>query len=231
MEKQYIKIENIPAIIWGEKSDKVYIFVHGKMGRKEDASHFAEYAKSKGYQTISFDLPEHGERKNEDYPLMVWNAVDDLKTVYNFVSENWKAINLYACSIGAYFSLLSYKGYKIEKSLFQCPLLDMEKLIKNMMLWFNITEEQLQKEKEIPTPMGETLYWDYYVYTKEHQIEKWDSKTYIIYPSKDNLTERNTVDNFVQKYSANLTIIEDAEHYFTDIKYSQQLDNWLEKNI
>ncbi len=26
-----INIGNIPAILWGESSDKIYIFVHGKM--------------------------------------------------------------------------------------------------------------------------------------------------------------------------------------------------------
>ena len=41
--------------------EKVYIHVHGKMSRKEYAEAFAEIAEKKGYQTISFDLPEHGE--------------------------------------------------------------------------------------------------------------------------------------------------------------------------
>lgn len=39
-----IKINDIPAIVWGEKSDKVYLFVHGKMSSKESAEAFAEIA-------------------------------------------------------------------------------------------------------------------------------------------------------------------------------------------
>lgn len=39
-----IKINDIPAIVWGEKSDKVYLFVHGKMSSKESAEVFAEIA-------------------------------------------------------------------------------------------------------------------------------------------------------------------------------------------
>ena len=31
-----IKINDIPAIIWGEKSNKVFIAVHGNMSNKED---------------------------------------------------------------------------------------------------------------------------------------------------------------------------------------------------
>lgn len=35
-----------------------------KNGNKEEALFFADIAERKGYQTISFDLPSHGERKN-----------------------------------------------------------------------------------------------------------------------------------------------------------------------
>lgn len=51
MKAQSIKINTIPAIIWGEKSDKIYINVHGKMSCKEQAESFAEIAEKKGYQT------------------------------------------------------------------------------------------------------------------------------------------------------------------------------------
>ena len=36
MKKERIKINNIPTIIWGEKSPKVYIAIHGNMSNKED---------------------------------------------------------------------------------------------------------------------------------------------------------------------------------------------------
>ena len=52
-------IGKIPVIIWETKSDKAYIYVHGKMSDKESAETFARIAENKGYQTISFDLPEH----------------------------------------------------------------------------------------------------------------------------------------------------------------------------
>lgn len=68
-----IRINNIPAIIWGEKSDKVYLFVHGKMSSKEAAEEVAKIAEQKGYQTISFDLPQHGERTEESARCDIWN--------------------------------------------------------------------------------------------------------------------------------------------------------------
>ena len=55
MEK--FAVEDIPSVLWGEPSDKIYIYVHGKQGYKEYAEAFAKVAEEKGYQTLSFDLP------------------------------------------------------------------------------------------------------------------------------------------------------------------------------
>ena len=65
MKTKKIKINNIPSIIWGEKSSKVFIAIHGNMSNKEDKviEILANKVTNKGYQLISFDLPEHGERK------------------------------------------------------------------------------------------------------------------------------------------------------------------------
>ena len=71
-------LAKIPVIIWSVESDKVFIYVHGKMSNKESAELFASIAQSMGYQTISFDLPEHGERKDENYRCDVFNGVFDL---------------------------------------------------------------------------------------------------------------------------------------------------------
>ncbi len=57
MKTEKFYIGNIPVIVWGEWSEKVYLYVHGKMARKEEAAEFAEIAKSSGWQTVSFDLP------------------------------------------------------------------------------------------------------------------------------------------------------------------------------
>jgi len=48
----------------------------------------------------------------------------------------------------------------------------MERLIQNMMKWFSVSEQQLKEKQKIPTPMGETLYWDYYCYVKANLIAK-----------------------------------------------------------
>jgi hypothetical protein len=63
MVKNTLKINGIPAILWGRPSDKLFIAVHGHMSHKEDEiiTIFVDEAIKKGYQVLSFDLPEHGE--------------------------------------------------------------------------------------------------------------------------------------------------------------------------
>ena len=125
-----IKISNIPALVWGESSDKVYLCVHGKMSSKESVQELAEIAAQKGYQTISFDLPQHGERINENKRCDIWNGIHDLNLISSYVFSNWSEVSLYACSMGAYFSLNAYNRLNIKKCLFQSPILDMEYLIR-----------------------------------------------------------------------------------------------------
>jgi hypothetical protein len=86
MRKEEIKIGNIPALLYGANSKKLYIFVHGRYSNKEEAENFSMIATENGCQVISFDLPEHGERKNENYDCTIQNAIHDLKEIYFFHS-------------------------------------------------------------------------------------------------------------------------------------------------
>ena len=89
MRHEKLMIEGIPAILWGNPSDKIYIHVHGKMSRKEYAESFAELAGKEGYQTLSFDLPEHGERTDRSYRCDVWNGKKDLNIIADYVFAKW----------------------------------------------------------------------------------------------------------------------------------------------
>lgn len=231
MTNKLLKIKHIPAILWGEKSDKLYIFVHGKMSCKEDAAEFAKIAAEKGCQVLSFDLPEHGDRKGEDTPCDVWNGVSDLNVIGEYAGQNWNDVNLCACSLGAYFSLLAYNHYPMKSCLFLSPLLDMERLIQNMMKWFNVSEEMLREQQKVPTPMGETLDWNYYCYVREHPITKWDIPTAVLYGSEDNLTERDVVDGFVKRFGCDFTVMQGGEHYFHTEEQLDFLRKWYEKQI
>lgn len=56
----------------------------------------------------------------------------------------------------------------------------MERPIHNMMTWANVTNDELKAKMEIETTFGETLSWNYYQFVKNHPINFWESKTFIL---------------------------------------------------
>lgn len=230
MKKTRIEIENIPALVWGEESEKVYLCVHGKMSSKESAEGIAEIAAQRGYQTISFDLPEHGERKNEPLRCDIWNGMHDLAVIAKYVFARWKEVSLYACSLGAYFCLNAYNEYPIKHCLFQSPIMDMEYLIKQMMLWFDISEERLETEKEIDTPI-DIMSWKYYQYAKEHPVRKWEIPTHILFAGRDTLQSAEIAKNFAKRFRCELTISEKSDHPFMEAGDEEIVAQWLRDHI
>lgn len=234
METKRIKINNIPSIIWGEKSSKVFIAIHGNMSNKEDKviEILANKVTNKGYQLISFDLPEHGERKiDTNYLCKVQNCVNDLKQIIEYAKVNYNEINIWACSIGAYFSLLAYKDEDLKQCLFLSPVVNMKIIIENMMLWSNTTEKELNEKQEIKTDFGQTLYWDYYLYVKENPITNWNKKTYILYGNKDNMQNESIIKDFSNEFNCDLTILKNGEHYFYTEEQLNFYNDWLDKII
>ncbi|WP_252229818.1 MULTISPECIES: alpha/beta hydrolase [unclassified Clostridium] len=231
MIKQNLKIENIPAILWGDKSDKLFIGVHGNMSNKADdvIVVFAEEAIKAGYQVLSFDLPEHGDRKDEAYVCKVQNCVKDLNIIMKYAQALSNNISVFACSMGAYFSLLAYSNEPLKQCLFLSPVVNMERIINNMMTWFNISEEMLKTKQEIKTPIGETLYWDYYCYVKDYPIELWSKPTSILYGLQDNLCEFEVVSEFAKRFNCNLQVMENGEHYFHTEEQLQFFKQWVKK--
>ncbi|HOI58312.1 MULTISPECIES: alpha/beta hydrolase [unclassified Methanoculleus] len=228
MEKKYFQIQGIPAILWGSRSNKVYLYIHGQAGRKEEAEAFARIACRYAWQVLSIDLPEHGERKGEANSFDPWHVVPELLQVMDYIKGQWTQISLFANSIGAWFGMLSFENEPLEKSIFISPILDMKQLISNMMLRANVSETQLERERTIPTSSGQTLSWEYLLYAHEHPITKWKVPTEILYGGQDELTDRSVVEEFVQRFYCNLTVMEDGEHWFHTPEQLDILDTWTE---
>ena len=234
MKIDRINISNIPSIIWGKKSNRVFIAVHGNMSNKEDdvIKILAEKVINRGYQLLSFDLPEHGARKDDtNYLCKVQNCVKDLKQIIEYAKKNYQEINLWACSMGAYFSLLAYKDEDIKQCLFLSPVVNMKVIIDNMMLWSNTTEEKLKEKQEIKTDCGQTLYWDYYEYVKNNPITNWNKKTYILYGNKDNMQNEDIIKNFSNNFNCDFSILDGGEHYFHTEEQLKFYKEWLSKVI
>lgn len=230
MKTELLRIGAIPAIAYGETSDKVYLFVHGQSGCKEEAEDFAAIVSEKDWQVLSIDLPEHGERKGETDRFFPWIVVPELRRILEYITSRWCRVALRANSIGAWYSMLAFQDKPIEKSLFVSPLLDMEYLIRAMMRQAGVTESELELKKTIPTTFGPTLSWEYWLYAKHHPILKWNDNTHILYGSEDTLTRRETVDAFLERFHAGLTVVENGEHWFHTDEQLAALRHWERQN-
>lgn len=231
MKIEKIKICGIPSIIWGSVSNRVYLYIHGQGGCKEEAENFAKIACKYSYQVVSIDLPMHGERSEEKDCFDPMSIVPELTSIMEYAKSNWTQISLFANSIGAWFSMLSFENEKIEKSLFVSPLIDMHQFISKMMTCENVSESQLEQELIIHTSFGRTLSWEYLLYVKKHPITKWNTPTKILYGEYDELTEYNIVEKFSQHFRCDLTVIENGEHWFHTEEQLKILHNWVENSF
>ena len=72
MKKQTMTLAGVPAVLYGERSRRAYLYLHGKNGCKEEAERFAATACEAGWQVLAIDLPEHGAWKNSPEQLLNW---------------------------------------------------------------------------------------------------------------------------------------------------------------
>ena len=197
---------------------KLVIYIHGKGGTAEEAKHYQPlFAES---DVIGFDYKSQNP----------WEAKSEFSDFYDLYSMGYDSVILVANSIGAFFSMNALAEKKISKALFISPIVNMENLITNMMIWSNVREEKLRNEKEISTDFGETLSWEYLCYVRKHPI-KWNIPTCILYGANDNLTSIKTVSGFAEQIGAVLTVMNDGEHWFHTDKQMEFLDNWIKNSI
>ena len=156
----------------------------------------------------------------------LWETGKEIHTAVSKFKNEYEKIILIANSIGAFFCMNADISEWIEKAYFISPIVDMEKLILNMMSWANVTEEELKIKGIIPTAFGEDLSWEYLCFVREHPVQ-WTVPTNILYGEKDNLTSYETITAFAEKYHFKLTVMENGEHWFHTETQMQFLDNWI----
>ena len=193
------------------------IYIHGKYGTADEAEYYKKFFNKA--DVIGFEY-------TSEYP---WDFQEEFSIFIDDIYTKYKKISIIANSIGAYFTMLSLTNKNIEKAFFISPIVDMEKLITDMMFLENITEKELYRKKEIKTSFGETLSWDYLTFVRKNPIE-WNIPTYILYGENDDLTSYETILNFTNKSKANLTIMKGGEHWFHTDEQMEFLNNWI-KNI
>ena len=233
MQTEQLDLGGIPALVWGPPGDGAVVAVHGNLSHKADTpiQLLAEAASARALQVLSFDLPGHGGRKDEPAPCRIQVCVPELRAVMGYAKKRWAHVGLFACSLGACFSLAAYADEPLEQALFLSPVLDMRRLIENMMGWFGVTQERLCRERAIETPTGETLYWDYYCYVKEHPVRRWDTPTSILCGGRVELCVPDVTARFARQYGCRLLTRPEAGHYFHTPKELEALRQWLTASL
>lgn len=69
------------------------------------------------------------------------------------------------------------------------------------------------------------------VFVRQNPITQWSIPTKILYASKDNLVQRETVEKFVERFQCGLSIMENGEHWFHTDEQLEYLKTWEEKMI
>ena len=193
---------------------KAVIYIHGKGGTSSESEHYK--ALFKDADVIGFDYQSQTP----------WEAKVEFSDFFNAVSAKYQSVYIVANSIGAFFTMNALADRNIEKAFFISPIVNMEKLIADMMIWANVTEQDLYKEKEIETSFGETLSWEYLCYVREHPVV-WNIPTKILYGDKGNLTSYETMSDFASKMGISLTVMNNGEHWFHTDEQMNFLDDWI----
>ena len=194
--------------------DNVVIYIHGQGGSPEEAKH---------YESLFENCDVIGLDYRSNSP---WEAKAEFPKLFDSVCGKYSSVKVIANSIGAFFAMNALAEKKIEKAFFISPVVNMQKLIEDMMTRANVSEEELQEKGSIETDFGQTLSWEYLSYVRRHQID-WKIPTHILYGGKDNLTSITTISGFAKQIGATLTVMENGEHWFHTEEQMNFLDQWI----
>ncbi len=195
---------------------KLIAYIHGKGGSAEEAEHYKSLFKD--CEVIGFDYAAQSP----------WEAKDEFPRLFDSICGKYESVMVIANSIGAYFTMIYLHDRRIVKAFLMSPGVYMEKLITDMMMWADVTEDKLREKGEIETTFGETLSWKYLCYVRENPVV-WTVPTHILYGEKDHLTSYETVSKFANQSNATLTIMKNGEHWFHTEEQMKYLDHWMEQ--
>lgn len=192
---------------------KTMLYFHGKGGSADETALFRSGCA--GYDLVGVD-----------YEIAApWVVAPTLRAAVEYAAARG-SVSLLANSIGAYLAMQTLAGFPIERAYFISPILDMERLIGDMLGWAGATETTLREKREIETGFGETLSWDYLCYVRAHPLD-WRVPTEILYGEGDTLTRHETVDAFVRAHGAGLTVLKGGEHWFHTPEQLAFANAWL----
>ena len=121
------------------------IYIHGKGGSALECEH---------YKPLFSDCEVIGLDYQTFSP---WETGKEIRIAVEELKNRYETVILIANSIGAFFSMNAGIDEMIQKAYFISPIVNMEKLITDMMKWANVTEQELESKGVIHTDFGEYL--------------------------------------------------------------------------
>ncbi len=194
------------------------VYVHGRGGSADEAEHYGPLFP--GCEVAGFDYRAQTP----------WEARDEFPCYFEHLRADCDSLILIANSIGAFFSMTALSARHVDRALFISPVVDMEKLIADMMTRANVTEDELRARGEIKTGFGETLSWDWLRDVRSHPVQ-WPVPTRILYGDRDDLTSPDTMSAFAAKINAPLTVMPGGEHWFHTPEQMCFLDAWIRESV
>ena len=195
------------------------LYIHGKGGSAAESEHYKPL------------FPDYDVMGLDYQTFSPWETGKEIRIAVEELKGKYEDVILIANSIGAFFSMIATPHFDhrsknagiddmIQKAYFISPIVNMEKLITDMMNWANVSEQELTEQREqndarinsvesrwkktegqlesegvIHTDFGEDLSWDYLSYVRNHPIT-WSVPTQILYGSNDHLTSLETITDF-----------------------------------
>ena len=198
-------------------SNDVILYVHGRGDLADEAAHYAPLFP--GCQVMGLD---YRGRTTEEAGPEVAEAVRTL-------AAEGKRVILIANSVGAWYVMCAGIDGLVKKAYFISPVVDMEKLICDLLTRAGATEDQLRSQGVVHTSIGEDLHWDYLCHVRAHPIQ-WTVPTAILCGSRDSLTSYETYAAFARRHGAALTVMEGGQHWFHTPEQMAFLDEWIKRS-
>lgn len=194
------------------------LYIHGKNGSAAEGAHYRQFFP--GCKVVGLDYQT----------FTPWETGKEIHQAAEELVQQHGRITLIANSIGAFFSMHSDIESMVQRAFFISPVVDMEQLIYRMMTWEAVAEKELEERGVIHNSFGEDLSWEYLCWVRNHPVH-WDVPTEILYGGKDLLTSRETVWDFARKHHAELTVMEEGEHWFHTDEQIKVLNHWLRNSL
>lgn len=197
---------------------KAVVYIHGKGGSAEEAEHYKQLFPEA--HVIGFDYQSQTP----------WQAAGEFSDYFERLCKEFDSVAIIANSIGAFFAMNALGGVPIEKAFFISPIVNMERLITDMMQWAGVAEQELMEKGTIETAFGETLSMEYLTWVRKHPVS-WSIPTSILCGSRDGLQSIDIIREFAEKTGADLTVMKNGEHWFHTEEQMAFLDKWILRQL